>query len=112
MLLAVLVFRSFYGSSEPGTTFHNDSIPSNPLRPLFLFYRSGPMNWFSASSEPLVQVRAERVNNLFHPLQLKETHIHALVDQTGAEYTICFSRITATCSGLVRSRGKQPAGER
>src|SRR5580704_6358920 len=33
MLLAVLVFRSFYGSSEPGTPPHHDSIPSNPLRP-------------------------------------------------------------------------------
>src|SRR6266849_1538002 len=29
-----MVFRSFYGSSEPGTPFHHDSIPSNPLRPL------------------------------------------------------------------------------
>src|ERR1035438_8190430 len=26
-------FRSFYGSSEPGTPPHHDSIPSNPLRP-------------------------------------------------------------------------------
>ena len=33
MLLAVLFFRSFYGSSEPGTPLHRDSIPSNPLRP-------------------------------------------------------------------------------
>ncbi len=33
-MLAVLVFRSFYGSSEPGTPRHNDSIPSKPLRPL------------------------------------------------------------------------------
>src|ERR1035438_4592677 len=24
-------FRSFYGSSEPGTPPHHDSIPSNPL---------------------------------------------------------------------------------
>src|SRR5262245_55120704 len=29
------VFRSFYGSSEPGTPPHHDSIPSNPLRPPF-----------------------------------------------------------------------------
>jgi ATP-dependent Clp protease adaptor protein ClpS len=29
-----MVFRSFYGSSEPGMPFHNDSIPSNPVRPL------------------------------------------------------------------------------
>src|SRR5438067_741162 len=34
MLLAVLFFRSFYGSSEPGTPLHHDSFPSNPLRPL------------------------------------------------------------------------------
>src|SRR5580704_10932494 len=33
MLLAVLFFRSFYGSSEPGTPLHRDSIPSKPLRP-------------------------------------------------------------------------------
>src|SRR5258708_7324050 len=33
MLLAVLFFRSFYGSSDPGTPPHRDSIPSNPLRP-------------------------------------------------------------------------------
>ena len=33
MLLAVLFFRSFYGSSEPGTPSHRDSIPSKPLRP-------------------------------------------------------------------------------
>jgi len=36
-LLAVLCFRSFYGSSEPGTPFHNNSIPSNPVRPPFQF---------------------------------------------------------------------------
>ena len=30
----LLVFRSFYGSSEPGTPRHNESIPSKPLRPL------------------------------------------------------------------------------
>jgi hypothetical protein len=30
MLLAVLFFRSFYGSSEPGTPSHRDSIPSKP----------------------------------------------------------------------------------
>ena len=59
-----------------------------------------------------MQVRAERVNNLFHPLQLKETHIHALVTEPEPDYTICFSGITAPCSGLVWSRGKQPAGER
>jgi hypothetical protein len=35
LLLAVLVFRSFYGSSEPGTPPHRDSIPSNPLRPQY-----------------------------------------------------------------------------
>src|SRR3977135_2843827 len=29
----LFVFRSFYGSSEPGTPHHNDSIPSNPWRP-------------------------------------------------------------------------------
>jgi hypothetical protein len=28
-----MFFRSFYGSSEPGTPPHHDSIPSNPLRP-------------------------------------------------------------------------------
>ncbi len=28
-----MLFRSFYGSSEPGTPPHRDSIPSNPLRP-------------------------------------------------------------------------------
>jgi ATP-dependent Clp protease adaptor protein ClpS len=33
VLLAVVVFRSFYGSSEPDTPSHNDSIPSKPLRP-------------------------------------------------------------------------------
>ncbi len=33
MLLAVLFFRSFYRSSEPGTPLHRDSIPSKPLRP-------------------------------------------------------------------------------
>jgi hypothetical protein len=33
MLLAVLFFRSFNGSSEPGTPLHRDSIPSKPLRP-------------------------------------------------------------------------------
>ena len=33
-MLAILFFRSFYGSSEPGTPSHLDSIPSNPLRPL------------------------------------------------------------------------------
>jgi hypothetical protein len=33
MLLAVLVFRSFNGSSEPGTPSHHNSIPSKPLRP-------------------------------------------------------------------------------
>jgi hypothetical protein len=32
-VLAILFFRSFYGSSEPGTPSHLDSIPSNPLRP-------------------------------------------------------------------------------
>jgi len=32
-VLAVLFFRSFYGSSEPGTPPHHDSIPSNPVRP-------------------------------------------------------------------------------
>src|ERR1700685_103643 len=32
MLLAVLFFRSFNGSSEPGTPLHRDSIPSKPLR--------------------------------------------------------------------------------
>jgi len=36
-VLAVLVFRSFYGSSEPGTPRHNDSIPSKPLRPLSIY---------------------------------------------------------------------------
>jgi hypothetical protein len=29
-----LFFRSFYGSSEPGTPPHRDSIPSKPVRPL------------------------------------------------------------------------------
>ena len=28
-----MFFRSFYGSSEPGTPPHHDPIPSNPLRP-------------------------------------------------------------------------------
>ena len=31
--MAVVFFRSFNGSSEPGTPLHHDSIPSNPLRP-------------------------------------------------------------------------------
>ena len=42
-----MFFRSFYGSSEPGTPPHHDSIPSNPLRPhieqrLVSCYRSHP----------------------------------------------------------------------
>jgi hypothetical protein len=30
----LFVFRSFNGSSEPGTPLHDESIPSKPLRPL------------------------------------------------------------------------------
>ena len=40
LLLAVVVFRSFYGSSEPGMPLHDDTIPSNPLRPPFFFHDS------------------------------------------------------------------------
>src|SRR5258708_3299676 len=29
-----MFFRSFYGSSEPGTPSHNETIPSKPVPPL------------------------------------------------------------------------------
>jgi len=40
-VLAVLFFRSFYGSSEPGTPPHLDPIPSNPLRPHIESHQGG-----------------------------------------------------------------------
>src|SRR5579884_773310 len=53
-----MVFRSFYGSSEPGTPRHNDSIPSKPLRPLISRFNhlddsTGPLD--SASPHRLIE---------------------------------------------------------
>ena len=45
-----MVFRSFYGSSEPGTPPHPDSIPSNPLRPHFYKKHGGYYNFILASA--------------------------------------------------------------
>jgi hypothetical protein len=55
MLLAVLFFRSFNGSSEPGTPLHRDSIPSKPLRPHALseVYHAGYL--FDACERVLVR---------------------------------------------------------
>jgi hypothetical protein len=36
-LLAVVVFRSFYGSSEPGTTSHEKCNPVESVAPPFQF---------------------------------------------------------------------------
>ena len=58
-----MVFRSFYGSSEPGTPFHHDSIPSNPLRPLStssLAPDGGPGAQIRAGGCPLGVRHAER----------------------------------------------------
>jgi ATP-dependent Clp protease adaptor protein ClpS len=55
-----MVFRSFYGSSEPGTPFHHDSIPSNPLRPLS-FIMVAPMATITGLPEIKKRSADERV---------------------------------------------------
>jgi ATP-dependent Clp protease adaptor protein ClpS len=69
-VLAVLVFRSFYGSSEPGTPFHNDTIPSNPVRPPLIDYSNRVPGVFS---EPEIKKGGqERLTPLYHVVLLDD----------------------------------------
>ena len=65
-----MVFRSFYGSSEPGTPFHNDSIPSNPLRPPSFTIVSGMA---SVTSEPgILKEPGEELTSLYNVVLLDD----------------------------------------
>jgi ATP-dependent Clp protease adaptor protein ClpS len=70
--LAVVVFRSFYGSSEPGTTSHDGCNPVESVAPPFDFIL--PFEWLpapTATPEPGTH-EAERLAPLYHVILLDD----------------------------------------
>ena len=71
MLLAVVVFRSFYGSSEPGTTFHSRCNPVESVAPPFYF--SLPSRLALPPVVPELETsQQERLTPLYHVVLLDD----------------------------------------
>ena len=70
--MAVVVFRSFYGSSEPGTTSHDGCNPVESVAPPFHFIL--PFEWLPApTSTPETGTHdAERLEPLYHVILLDD----------------------------------------
>ena len=54
-------------SSEPGTPFHNDSIPSNPLRPLLHYDDTTLVAGFRSLSSKLIRRRGKSLRDVIVP---------------------------------------------
>ena len=70
--MAVVVFRSFYGSSEPGTTSHDGCNPVESVAPPFHFIL--PFEWLpTPTATPETGTRdAERLDPLYHVILLDD----------------------------------------